>query len=156
MANSMMSSVLDALRTAVRRGAADLTDAQLLDLYVAQQDEAAFAAIVRRHGPMVLAVCRRVLPNLPDAEDAFRASQQLLSQFFARMSVALARGRVGDDAVMPGEAETMARLAAHADAAGWAALRDRIERDFTDADQLNLDRKQAILGAFFAVEELAR
>jgi RNA polymerase sigma factor (sigma-70 family) len=74
MSSSMMSSILDALRTAVRRGAADLSDAQLLDLYVAQQDEAAFAAIVRRHGPMVLAVCRRVLPNLPDAEDAFQAT----------------------------------------------------------------------------------
>jgi DNA polymerase-3 subunit delta' len=50
----------------------------------------------------------------------------------------------------------MQRLAARADPARWADLRDRIGRDFANTDQLNLDRKQAILGAFFAVEELAR
>jgi len=74
MPNNMMNSVLDAFRTVARHATADLTDAQLLDLYVAQQDELAFAAIMRRHGPMVLAVCRRILPNLADAEDAFQAT----------------------------------------------------------------------------------
>jgi DNA polymerase-3 subunit delta' len=50
----------------------------------------------------------------------------------------------------------MQHLAACADPARWADLRDRIGRDFANTDELNLDRKQAILGAFLALEELAR
>ena len=92
----------------------------------------------------------------PDAEDAYRASEELLSQFLGKM-VVLAAGRpFGPEELVAGEAEVMRRLAACADAARWADLRDRIGRDFANTDQLNLDRKQAILGTFFAVEEMAR
>jgi RNA polymerase sigma factor (sigma-70 family) len=52
--------------------AATLCDAQLLDQFL-QGDEGAFETLVRRHGPMVLAVCRRVLHDAHDAEDAFQA-----------------------------------------------------------------------------------
>ena len=52
---------------------AGLTDAELLERFVARRDEAAFAALVQRHGPMVLATCRRVLRDPHDAEDAFQA-----------------------------------------------------------------------------------
>jgi DNA polymerase III subunit delta' len=91
----------------------------------------------------------------PDAEEAYRASTELLLQFLARM-IAHAAGRPSAlNAPIAGEGELMQRLAARADPARWAGLRDRIERGFTDTDQLNLDRKQAILGAIFAVEELA-
>ncbi len=53
---------------------AGLTDGQLLDRYLASRDESAFAALVVRHGPMVLGVCRAVLNNSPEVEDAFQAT----------------------------------------------------------------------------------
>ncbi len=49
-------------------------DQELLRLFVEERNGAAFAAIVHRHGPMVLGVCRRVLRSMQDAEDAFQTS----------------------------------------------------------------------------------
>jgi RNA polymerase sigma factor (sigma-70 family) len=56
------------------RESAGLTDGQLLEDYLRHREEAALTALVRRHGPMVWGVCRRVLPNYHDAEDAFQAT----------------------------------------------------------------------------------
>jgi hypothetical protein len=52
-----------------------LTDRDLLERFRVQRDESAFEALVRRHGPMVLGLCRRILHDPQDAEDAFQAPQ---------------------------------------------------------------------------------
>ena len=74
MATSPMDVVIQQLRSTVLREGAGLTDGQLLESFVRQRDEAALAALVRRHGPMVWGVCRRLLRCHHDAEDAFQAT----------------------------------------------------------------------------------
>ena len=91
-----------------------------------------------------------------DAEDAYRASAELLSQFLARSAAGAARGALDKGEIVPGEAAAMQRLAARADPARWAALRAEIERNFVAAEELNLDRKQTMLSAFFAIAEMSR
>src|SRR5258708_3584181 len=69
-----MTTLVNRLRRAVSaHSASEQTDAQLVQRFVASRDEEAFEALVLRHGPMVLGVCRRVLGNAHDAEDAFQA-----------------------------------------------------------------------------------
>jgi RNA polymerase sigma factor (sigma-70 family) len=74
MATNQMSKVIQHLRRAVLlRDGEGLTDGQLLECFIEHREEAAFTALVRRHGPMVWSVCRRLL-NHHDAEDAFQAT----------------------------------------------------------------------------------
>ena len=75
MATNQLSRVIQHLRkAALPREEGGLTDGQLLDSYIASREEAAFAALVHRHGGMVWGVCRRILASHHDAEDAFQAT----------------------------------------------------------------------------------
>lgn len=75
MAINQISEVIQDLRkTIVPWDGAGLSDAQLLEEYISRRDETVLAALVWRHGPMVWGVCRRVLRNEHDAEDAFQAT----------------------------------------------------------------------------------
>src|ERR1019366_565713 len=75
MPTRWMSTVIQHLRKTIGlQDEAGLTDAQLLERFIAHRDEAAFAALVRRHGSMVMGVCLRAVRNYQDAEDAFQAT----------------------------------------------------------------------------------
>src|SRR6516165_1301880 len=81
MATAQMGKVMRHLRRAVlRQDGAGRTDGQLLASFIKQKDEAAFEALVRRHGPMVFGICRRVVSNHHDAEDAFQATFLVLAR----------------------------------------------------------------------------
>ncbi|HKB37631.1 MAG TPA: sigma factor, partial [Gemmataceae bacterium] len=56
------------------------SDAQLMERFAAARDEDAFELLTRRHGPMVLSVCRRVLGDAHEAEDAFQATFLVLAR----------------------------------------------------------------------------
>ncbi len=88
MAPAPLHNVITYLRQLAHPGGAgDRTDADLLLRFVADRDEGAFAALLQRHGPMVLAVCRRILASEADAEDAF----QVVFLVLVRKAAAIAR-----------------------------------------------------------------
>ncbi len=75
MAEGPVQSVLRQVRKLVgSQDAQGLADGELLNRFTTHRDEAAFEVLMWRHGPMVLALCRRVLKNRHDAEDAFQAT----------------------------------------------------------------------------------
>jgi RNA polymerase sigma factor (sigma-70 family) len=79
--NGRIGTVLRHVRKlAAARHAESTLDRGLLDRFVADRDEAAFEALVRRYGPMVLGVCRRVLRHPEDTEDAFQAAFLVLAR----------------------------------------------------------------------------
>jgi RNA polymerase sigma factor (sigma-70 family) len=87
MAKAPFSDLLLYLRKVCGAQAArDLTDAELVERFRSQRDEAAFSVLVHRHGAMVLGVCQRVLGDLHSAEDASQATFLILVRRAASIS----------------------------------------------------------------------
>jgi RNA polymerase sigma factor (sigma-70 family) len=81
MATGQINRVIEHIRRAVVAGdAALIKDGQLLECFVTRREEQAFELLLKRHGPMVLGVCKRVLGNYHDAEDAFQATFLVLAR----------------------------------------------------------------------------
>src|SRR5262245_35746646 len=75
MATAQLIRMVGRLRSSsVPRDGGCRTDGELLAAVISHSDDLAFECLVKRHGPMVLGVCRRILGNLHDAEDAFQAT----------------------------------------------------------------------------------
>jgi RNA polymerase sigma factor (sigma-70 family) len=72
--NSITKAIAHLRETVLGEGGTGSSDSGLLDDYIARRDDASFAPLIHRHGPMVLDVCRRILGNEADAEDAFQAT----------------------------------------------------------------------------------
>src|SRR6478735_8530779 len=75
-----MWTILQRLRRVALAHDGELSDALLLARFVERRDAAAFEVLVRRHGPMVMGTCRRILRCPHDAEDAFQATFLVLAR----------------------------------------------------------------------------
>ena len=124
--------------------ALDLAGAGGLDLYRSLLDLLARPRVAELH-----AFADRLARA--DAEDSYRLVEELIGQVLAR----LARRAAGQAVSSGPEAAAIERLGRNVPATVWAGLRDEIGESFNRADGLNLDRKQALLGAFFAIERAA-
>jgi RNA polymerase sigma factor (sigma-70 family) len=143
MANGQQSCDFGTL--AMRDGTARCqteTDRQLLQRFVAGQEEAAFALLVQKHGPMVWAVCQRVLLHAHDAEDAFQATflvlvrkagsirkPELLGNWLygvAYRTARKARATAARRRALERQAPAMSPEASPVDLA-WFELRDRLD-----------------------------
>jgi RNA polymerase sigma factor (sigma-70 family) len=158
----MPPSVGKPLAAALRQLAVSLddrTDEELLALFTTGRDEAAFATIVRRHGALVFDICRSVLRNWADAEDAFQATflalatkahtirtRAVLAGWLHGTACRLARkARRARDRRRVHEARTPARPHVSPPDPSWAEVREAIH------EEVNLlpDRCRAAVILFF-------
>jgi RNA polymerase sigma factor (sigma-70 family) len=81
MATATLGGFLERLRKAMAAGTlTSLLDRELVERFLASHEEASFQALLQRHGPMVLRVCRRAVSNEQDIEDAFQATFLVLAR----------------------------------------------------------------------------
>jgi DNA-directed RNA polymerase specialized sigma24 family protein len=124
MTTKALGTVLNNLRRSMlRHNATSLTDGELLECFITQRDEAAFEALVGRHGLMVLGVCRRVLRNEADAEDAFQATFLVLVRKAASIRPRSLVGNwlygVAHSTALKARAMSRKRLAKERDVVAW-------------------------------------
>lgn len=91
-----------------------------------------------------------------DADAAWRTVTELLGWWLARLVRAGGRQGRGMSEVVAGEGALMGRLLSAADLERWLEVWEKVTALFARADAVNLDRKQAMLTAFLAIERLAR
>lgn len=89
-----------------------------------------------------------------EADEAYRAVEELLAQLLARLAVNAAERTIETNSPA-GDMSVLSRLGNRAPASRWAELREEVGQSFARTDALNLDRKQTILGTFFAIERTA-
>ena len=111
MPKGRLSEFVRCLRAASGPGTEGVADGELLERYVRRKDESAFETLMRRHGPMVMGVCLRILGRAHDAEDAFQATFLVLVRKAATIRP---RGQVGN--WLHGVARRTALLARRLDA----------------------------------------
>src|SRR6516162_5433550 len=81
MVNAQLGAVVRHIhRLTASQHHAERSDRELLEAFAVNRDETAFAALVGRHGAMVLGVCRHVLHHDQDAEDAFQVTFLVLAR----------------------------------------------------------------------------
>jgi RNA polymerase sigma factor (sigma-70 family) len=130
-------------RVAEDRRVQELPDQQLLQRFQAHRDQTAFQALLRRHGPMVLDVCRGVLANEADVEDAFQATFLILARKAGSIRKTAALGswlhgvasrtalkaRAQSSARQKHEARTPVRPAPEPDDLSWREVRQVVHEE---------------------------
>ena len=132
--------------------AANLAAEGGLDLY--RELVGLLSALPRLDVPALHAFADRVAR--PDAEAAWRTVTELLGWWLARLIRAGGRQGRGMSEAVAGESALMGRLLSAADLERWLEVWEKVTALFARTDAVNLDRKQAMLTAFLAIERLAR